>query len=277
MHTLCTFVLCYIVQEALLRLMSIRLWQWSSSSPTVYSQEWALCLLSFALSSIWCSEGKCELQCQQCIIVHTIAQIKAQGTGPIERATAWWPTHDHICSDCRWIVARSVARMAETCVEYRPWVPFLGRVLSQIATFLKLCSYTNWYKLHTSLHNSHWQLCIIALIYIQTLQHSFCDPIVFEHNMYVCIVQSRHSFASSVHSIVIRNEFSLLHSCSTCSAVYCSKCNSCSCVYSMLSSLQDCTSVQPKPECGLHCGYHSCLPDGSNIWTWLQPGAHWGG
>ena len=54
-------VLAFFVQEALLVVMSMRLWQWSSSSPTVYSQAWALCLLSFALCSIWCSERKCEL------------------------------------------------------------------------------------------------------------------------------------------------------------------------------------------------------------------------
>ena len=30
--------------------------------------------------------------------------------------------------------------------------------------------------------------------------------------------------------------------------------------------LQDCTSVQPQAECGLHCGYHTCLPAGGLIW-----------
>ena len=29
-------------------------------------------------------------------------------------------------------------------------------------------------------------------------------------------------------------------------------------------TLQDCPSVQPKPECGLHCGYHACLPFGDH-------------
>ena len=29
-----------------------------------------------------------------------------------------------------------------------------------------------------------------------------------------------------------------------------------------LHVLQDCPSVQPQAECGLHCGYHACLPDG---------------
>ena len=52
--------------------MSTRLWQWSSSSPTVYSQAWALCLLSFALCSIWYSERRCELQCQLAMLI-TIA------------------------------------------------------------------------------------------------------------------------------------------------------------------------------------------------------------
>ena len=28
--------------------------------------------------------------------------------------------------------------------------------------------------------------------------------------------------------------------------------------------LQDCSSVQPKPECGLHCGYLACLPAGDH-------------
>ena len=41
--------------------------------------------------------------------------------------------------------------------------------------------------------------------------------------------------------------------------------------------LQDSSSVQSKPECGLHCGYHSGVPDGGPIWHWLQPGVHWGG
>ena len=41
-----------------------------------------------------------------------------------------------------------------------------------------------------------------------------------------------------------------------------------------LSVLQDHTSVQPQTECGLCCGYHTCLPDGGLIWHRLQPGAH---
>ena len=42
-------------------------------------------------------------------------------------------------------------------------------------------------------------------------------------------------------------------------------------------SSQDCSSFQPKAECGLHCGYSACLCDGDLIWHRLQPGAHWGG
>ena len=49
------------------------------------------------------------------------------------------------------------------------------------------------------------------------------------------------------------------------------------CVYSIYAFciLQDCPSVQPKPECGLHCGYLACLPAGDHTWHWLQSGVRW--
>ena len=147
MHTLRTFVLCYILQEALLGLTSIRLWQWSSSSPTVYSLEWALCLLSFALSSIWCAERKCELQCQQCIIVHTIAQIKAQGVGPIEVATACPPQTistmigDELWPD-QWLAWLKLVQSVGH--EFRYWVVFFLQLpLSSSCVVSKLVHVTH--------------------------------------------------------------------------------------------------------------------------------------